>query len=164
MSLPVKQNPHLYRDYSETNLVFTEVGGSTSMANDLEPSQEVSYEAAKIILIVEDDEDIGYFLVQALLQETPYHPIYVTDGYAALKIIHGLKPDLLILDYQLPHMNGIEVYDQLRAIQGLEDIPAILMTAGTGMPRSQVEKRKLVGISKPLELSQFLEMIETLLG
>ena len=133
------------------------------MADDREPSPEVNHETAKVILIVEDDADIGYFLVQAISQETPYHAVWVTDGFAALKMVHGLKPNLLILDYQLPHMNGIEVYDQLRTMKELADIPVILMTASTGMPRHHIEKRKLVGIGKPLELSAFLETVETLL-
>ena len=59
-------------------------------------------------------------------------------------------------------MNGIDVYDQLRARQELADVPAILMTAGLGMPRHALEKRKLVGLNKPLELSSFLEMIDKL--
>src|SRR5436305_15149832 len=100
------------------------------------------------------------FRVQAILQETSYHPIWVTDGFAALKLIHDLKPDLLILDYQLPHMNGIELYDQLRAVKGFEPVPATLMTASTGMPCGNVEKPKLVGLAKPLELSAFPATIE----
>lgn len=121
------------------------------------------HETAKVILIVEDDGGIGEFLVRAILQETPYHPTWVTDGFAALKLIHDLKPDLLILDYQLPHMNGIQLYDQVRATKGFEAIPAILMTAGGGMPWGHIEKRQLVGIAKPLELSAFLATIERLL-
>ena len=55
------------------------------------------YEKAKIILIVEDDADIGSFLVAALQQETPFHPILVNDGFAALKTVHDVKPDLVCL-------------------------------------------------------------------
>ena len=134
------------------------------MSVDIGPESIDSHEKAKVILIVEDDEGIGRFLVQAILLETSYHPIWVTDGFAALKVIHDLKPDLLILDYQLPHMNGIELYDQLRAVKGFEAVPAILMTASSGMPWGNIEKRKLVGLVKPLELSAFLATIEKLLA
>lgn len=133
------------------------------MPNEIDQSPTEVYQKAKAILIVEDDEDIGSFLVAAIQQETPYHSILVSDGFAALKTVHNMKPDLFILDYQLPHMNGIEVYDQLRARQELADVPALLMTAGTGMPRHSLEKRKIVGLSKPLELSTFLKMIDDLL-
>src|SRR5437016_10084755 len=99
------------------------------MSSERESSAAELYETAKVILIVEDDDGIGTFLVQAISQETPYHPVWVKDGFAALKLIHDLKPDLLLLDYQLPHMDGIDLYDQVRAIQGFEAIPALLMTA-----------------------------------
>jgi DNA-binding response OmpR family regulator len=49
------------------------------------------------MLIVEDDADIGSFLVAALQQETPFHPILVNDGFAALKTVHDVKPDLVCL-------------------------------------------------------------------
>ncbi len=133
------------------------------MADETEPSHDGVYKKAKIILIVEDDADIGAFLVAALQQETPYHPILVGDGFAALKTVHGVKPDLVILDYHLPRMNGIELYDQLHARHELADVPALFMTAGSGMPQHALEKRKLVGLSKPLELSTFLELIDKLL-
>ena len=123
-----------------------------------------TYPEAKIILIVEDDEDIGPFIVQALQQATPYHPIWVADGFAALKTVHDLKPDLLILDYQLPNMDGIELYDQLHARPELMSVPALLMSAQRGLPHHALEKRKLKGISKPIELSEFLETIDRLLA
>lgn len=122
------------------------------------------HQQAKVILIVEDDEDLGAFLVQAIQQETLYHSIWVLDGFAALKAVKDVKPDLFILDYQLPHMDGIELYDQLRTRPELADVPALLMTAHPGMPRHALEKRKLVGISKPLDLSEFLETIDRLLA
>jgi CheY-like chemotaxis protein len=145
------------------NRLNTTANGSYIMVDETETFPEGTYEKAKIILIVEDDEDVGAFLVTAILQETLYHPILVTDGFAALKTVHDLKPDLVILDYQLPRMNGIEVYDQLRARPELADVPALLMTAGLGMPRHALEKRRLVSLSKPLELSTFLDMIDELL-
>ena len=125
------------------------------MADETEISPQGDYENARIILIVEDDEDIGAFLVAVLQQKTPYHPILVGDGFAALKTVQDIKPDLVILDYQLPHINGIEVYDQLRTRSELADVPAILITAGLGMPRHALEKRNLVSLSKPLELLHF---------
>ena len=133
------------------------------MPDENEPPSKGKYQDAKVILIVEDDDDIGTFLEQALLQETPYHPVRVSDGFAALKVIHGLKPDLIILDYQLPHMNGIELYDHIRTVNEFTDLPVILMTASAGMPWHTLEKRNIVGLGKPLELSTFLETVEKLL-
>jgi DNA-binding response OmpR family regulator len=116
----------------------------------------------KTVLVVEDDSGIGNFLVQAILQETPYQAMLVTDGFQALKTVASIKPSLFILDYQLPHMNGIELYDQLHVMKGLEDIPAVVISAR--LPRHEIEKRKIFAMSKPLELDDFLNTIEKLLS
>src|SRR6266704_5422912 len=116
---------------------------------------------AKMVLVVEDDVGIGNFLVQAILQETSHQAMLVTDAFQALKAVASIKPSLFILDYQLPRMNGIELYDQLHATKGLEEIPAIVISAR--LPRHEVEKRKILAMSKPLELDDFLNTIESLL-
>src|SRR6266487_2682382 len=118
--------------------------------------------SVKTVLVVEDDTGIGNFLVQAILQETPYHAMLVADGFQALKAVANIKPSLFILDYQLPRMNGIELYDQLHATKGLEHIPAVVISAR--LPRQEIEKRKIIAMSKPLELDDFLNAIENLLG
>ena len=117
---------------------------------------------AKMVLVVEDDVGIGNFLVQAILQETSHQAMLVTDAFQALKAVASIKPSLFILDYQLPRMNGIELYDQLHAMQGFESIPAIIVSAR--LPRQEIEKRKVIPMSKPLELDDFLNTIDRLLG
>src|SRR5437899_8002896 len=115
----------------------------------------------KTVLVVEDDTGIGNFLVQAISQETSHHALLVADGFQALKTVASIKPSLFILDYQLPRMNGIELYDQLHAIQGLENTPAIVISAR--LPRTDIERREIIGMSKPLDLDDFLQTIEKLL-
>ncbi|HTD19996.1 MAG TPA: response regulator, partial [Ktedonobacteraceae bacterium] len=111
---------------------------------------------------VEDDTGIGSFLVQAILQETPHHAMLVADGLQAIKAVSNIKPSLFILDYQLPRMNGLELYDHLHATKGLEHIPAIVISAR--LPKSEIAKRKIIAMSKPLELDDFLQTIEKLLA
>ena len=118
--------------------------------------------AVKTILVVEDDVGIGSFLAQAISQETHHQALLVTDGFQALKTVMDIKPSLFILDYQLPRMNGIELYDKLHVIEGLEVVPAILISAR--LPKQEIDKRHIVGMSKPLELDEFLHTIEELLG
>ncbi len=124
------------------------------------PAEEKS--TVKTVLVVEDDTGIGTFLIQAIQQETHYQAMLVTDGFQALKVVANIKPGLFILDYQLPRMNGIELYDRLHTIPGMEEIPAIIVSAR--LPRHEIERRKIIGISKPLELDDFLQTIEHLLG
>ena len=133
----------------------------TPVREDAQSSGEKTA-TVKTILVVEDDIGIGSFLTQAISQETRHQAMLVIDGFQALKAITSLKPSLFILDYQLPRMNGIELYDKLHATQGLEDVPAILISAR--LPKHDIEQRRIVGMNKPLELDEFLRTIEELLA
>lgn len=133
------------------------------MPHDTQTAGDETHPTAKSIFIVEDDTAIGEFLVQAISQETSYHALLAPDGFAALKMLKDLKPDLFILDYQLPGMNGIELYDQLQADKNFKDIPAILMTASSRTLRNDIGKRDITLLGKPVELDRLLETIEKLL-
>lgn len=115
----------------------------------------------KTILVVEDDEDIGSMLVDVLSQETSCQILLVTDAFQALRVMRNVKPNLFITDYHLPQMDGIQLYDHLCATEELAHIPTIIMSAH--MPRDEVEKRHLVGLNKPFELDELLDIVEELL-
>ena len=76
-------------------------------------------------------------------------------------MLHDLKPDLIVLDYSLPHMNGLELYDHIHAMKELEHIPALLISAHP--PLEEAKKRKLTCLKKPVELAELLQTIEKLL-
>jgi CheY-like chemotaxis protein len=115
----------------------------------------------KTILVVEDDTDLGEFFVQALKDELPHQAVLASDGFQALKMVRSLKPDLFVLDYLLPSMNGIELYDQLHAIEELKDIPALFISAN--VPTGELKRRRVYYIKKPFELDDMLGVIEELL-
>ena len=115
------------------------------------------------ILLVEDDPNIGSFLLEAIAQETPYRAIVASDSNAALKFVRHFRPCLFILDYGLPGMNGIELYNRLHINKELAPIPAILITANRHVPQQQIQQRQLITFMKPLELNAFLATIETLI-
>jgi CheY-like chemotaxis protein len=116
----------------------------------------------KTILIVEDDTFISEVLVLVIAQETPYQPVYVPDAFQALITINDVKPDLFLLDYHLPHMNGIELYDRLHVTQGLEHVRAIMISAN--LPQQEIKQRQIVGIRKPFGLDDLLDTIEKVLA
>ena len=124
-------------------------------------SSEKQPAASKVILIVEDEAAIGDMLVETIDRETPHRAILVADSSRAFEIITRVKPDLVLLDYHLPRMTGIELYDHLHATPGLEHLPAILMTAG--VLQHDLRRRKIVGMSKPVEINKLLDIIEELL-
>jgi DNA-binding response OmpR family regulator len=132
------------------------------MVLDQEQPALGEHSSVKTILLVEDDEYIGDVLVQAITQETPYLALLVSDGFEALHTIKGVKPNLFILDYQLPRMNGIELYDKLHMVKTLEHVPTIMMSAR--LPQQELHKRQIVGMNKPIDLDEFLQTIEELLA
>ena len=116
----------------------------------------------KTILIVEDDTFISEVLVLVITQETPYQPLYAPDAFQALVKINEVKPDLFLLDYHLPHMNGIELYDRLHVTHGLEHVRAIMISAN--LPQQEIKQREIVGIRKPFGLDDLLDTIEKILA
>lgn len=131
------------------------------MAEESTPRSAEEQEAAQTILVVEDDADVGAFLLEIMAQETDYQAFLATNGLAALQFIRYVRPALYILDYHLPDMNGVQLYDRLHAMRGLESTPAIMISAN--LPRTELEQRSLIGLSKPFELDEFLDTVERLL-
>ena len=117
----------------------------------------------KTILLVEDDPYISSFLVEAIAQETPYRVMVASDSNAALKLVRHFTPCLFVLDYGLPGMNGIELYDRLHVNHELATIPVIMISANRNIPQQQIQQRHLTVFIKPLELEAFLNTIEILL-
>lgn len=117
--------------------------------------------SGKTILVIEDDERIGTLLVEVLAQETPYKAMWVNDGIRALQIVQKVKPGLLITDYRLPSINGIELYDKLHATKDMAETPAIMISAS--LPEQDLKKRRLVGLHKPFELNELLDTVESLI-
>jgi CheY-like chemotaxis protein len=127
---------------------------------DVAASNEVHIQT---ILLVEDDADIGEFIAQALKDETPYTILHVVDGSRAMEAVASVKPDLFILDYQLPGMNGIELHDRLHEIKGFENIPTLIISANVPS-RKEMQKRQITLLKKPFDLNDLFRAIEKLLA
>jgi CheY-like chemotaxis protein len=84
--------------------------------------------AAQTILVVDDEESLAQ-CVESLLRARGFRVEKVHDGRAALAAAARLHPDLIVLDYELPEMDGIEVIAQLRAAPDTRGIPVLLTTA-----------------------------------
>lgn len=115
----------------------------------------------KTILVVEDDADIGEFLTLALTMETPYHVRHTSDGFQAIEEIKSQVPDLLVLDYRLPKMNGLELYDRLRAHKKFQHIPVLFISASP--PLHEMEKRQVPFLPKPFSTDEFVQVVKTIL-
>ena len=109
------------------------------------------------ILIVEDDADLGQFLQQLIEEDTPYHTVVIEDGQKALERAPHLHPCLLLLDYRLPGINGLELYDRLQDIEEMREVPAIMMSAT--LPTQELEKRGIYQLRKPMDIGGTIRMI-----
>lgn len=112
------------------------------------------------VLIVDDAREIREFLREYILEPTGFEVISASDGLEGLQLAFSEKPDLVIVDFQMPHMNGLELLRrlQLRMI----DIPSILITAH-GSEQVAVEAFRL-GVRdyviKPFDTEEMKEAID----
>ena len=131
------------------------------MATNEELAIDTLQAPVKTILIVEDDPSIGEMFMQTLVEEHVYSPVLVESGAQALELVKDITPDLLLLDYHLPQMNGLELYDYLHAMPRFSSVPAILITAG--VMEHNIGDRHIVGMSKPVDINKLLDIISELL-
>ena len=120
--------------------------------------------AEKTVLIVEDNE-LNMKLFHDLLEAHGVRTIETRDGMQVLGIAREKRPDLILMDIQLPEVSGLEVTKWLKADEELRDIPVIAVTAFA--MKGDEEKIREGGcvdyISKPISVSRFLEVIESYL-
>ena len=80
------------------------------------------------VMVIEDDEALSALLEYNLVKEG--HKVsLVSDGEEALIAIEEERPDLIVLDWMLPHVSGIEICRQIRARAEIKDTPVIMLTA-----------------------------------
>jgi CheY-like chemotaxis protein len=115
----------------------------------------------KTILLVEDDTIIAELLIQMITQETNYHVLAVPDGPEALDLVRNIKPQLFILDYWLPTIHGIELYDRLHNTEGLEQVPTIMLSVNA--PLQEINRRQIMSMRKPFDMYKLLEAIDKFL-
>jgi CheY-like chemotaxis protein len=117
----------------------------------------------KLIFVVDDDVEIGSFILEVIRQETPYKGLHHTTGSQALHAITIHTPHLFILDYNLPDINGFELHDQLHTFAHLKAVPTILMSSYHPSLR-ELRKRHITYLAKPFELTDLLHAFEKYLA
>jgi two-component system, cell cycle response regulator DivK len=120
---------------------------------------------SKTILIVEDN-DLNMKLFHDLLEAHGYNTLQTKDGIEALKLARQHRPDLILMDIQLPEVSGLVVTKWLKEDDDLAPIPVIAVTA---FAMKGDEERILQGgcegyISKPISVPHFLETIARYIG
>ena len=116
------------------------------------------------ILIVEDNEK-NMKLARDVLQSRGYATLEAVTGEEGVRLAIDRKPDLVLMDIQLPGINGMEALRQVRADPACAKIPVVAFTASvTPTDRSQISAAGFDGfISKPINLKEFLETVKRLM-
>lgn len=112
------------------------------------------------VLVVDDAREIRKFLREYVLEPGGFEVISASDGLEGLQLAFSEKPDLMIVDFQMPHMSGLELLRRLRL--RMIDIPSILITAH-GSEQVAVEAFRL-GVRdyviKPFDFEEMREAID----
>jgi CheY-like chemotaxis protein len=128
--------------------------------------QQSSSTLQKVILLVEDDLSNAEVIELLLKAEGEYRVVRFSCGKDILKHlddIQTLKPVLLLLDYHLPGMSGMDIYKHLTCAEGIEQIPAIFVTARKLSEKEEDSIKEcnfLKLIYKPYDIIELLEAIK----
>jgi two-component system, cell cycle response regulator DivK len=121
--------------------------------------------SSKTVLIVEDNE-LNMKLFHDLLDAHGYKTIETRNGMDALKLAREHRPNLILMDIQLPEVSGLEVTKWLKEDDSLRDIPVIAVTAFA--MKGDEERIRRGGceayISKPISISTFITTIRRFIG
>jgi two-component system cell cycle response regulator DivK len=119
---------------------------------------------SKSVLIVEDNE-LNMKLFHDLLDAQGYKTLQTKDGMEALALAREHRPDLILMDIQLPEVSGLEVTKWIKEDDSLKSIPVIAVTAFA--MKGDEEKIREGGceayIAKPISVQQFLETVRRFL-
>ena len=113
------------------------------------------------VLYVEDNE-YNRKIVRHLLSRTGYRLVEAADGEAALRMISDERPDLVLMDVQLPKMSGLDATRALRGDPATADIPIIVVTsfALSGDDRRAMEAGATAYLAKPYSPRELLALIQ----
>lgn len=122
-------------------------------------------EGRRTALVIEDNED-NQVLIVSLLQWGGYRTIARATGQSGYEAALEKHPDLILLDIQLPDINGIEVLRRIRASEINDAIPIIAMTSyAMAGDRERLMAAGCTGyIEKPIEPTRVLDQIREILG
>lgn len=119
----------------------------------------------KVVLVVEDTES-NMMLCHDLLRVHGYSVVQASDGISGWRMARAHRPDLMILDIQLPGLSGVELVTRLKADTALKSIPVIAVTAFAMKGDKEMFLRSGFDryISKPISIPDFLQTVERFLG
>jgi two-component system cell cycle response regulator DivK len=135
------------------------------MSSRLPPEGTASRSAPRRRILIVEDHPLNMKLLRDLLGAHGYETLETGDGLEALNLARQSRPDLILMDLQLPDVSGLEVTRWLRQDSGTRNIPIIAVTA---FAMREDEKRALDSgcdayIAKPISIRRVLDTVAAFL-
>ena len=117
-------------------------------------------------IIAADDEAHILHIVSMKLRNAGYEVITAVDGEEALDLCQTEQPDMLITDYQMPYMSGLELCKELRRSDQTKGIPALMLTArGFDIESDEMVEAGITAVlAKPFSPREVLQRVKELIG
>ena len=114
------------------------------------------------LIVVADDEFLLTEMLSAYLEDVGYEVLPASNGRAALTLIKERKPKLLITDFMMPFMTGLELANAIRADSEIAELPILLVTGAQGtVARRHADLFQYV-LDKPYNIQQLLVIVSKL--
>jgi hypothetical protein len=118
----------------------------------------------KTILLGEGNEKDAFFLKESMQQASSHRVFLAADSTQVLCLVQNVHIDLLVLDKELNPLPGLELYNQLHLMKGLEALPAIIMGEGfSSFSEAEIAHYHLIGLEKPIKEEALERAIDQLL-
>jgi len=120
--------------------------------------------AERKVLVVDDEVHIVH-VVAIKLRNNGYEVITAANGIEAFELVHSEKPDIIVTDFQMPGMTGLQLVEKIRQNKATKDIPVILLTARSFAIEDEKKQDLQISecLSKPFSPKELLRMIEDVL-
>jgi CheY-like chemotaxis protein/phosphoribosyl 1,2-cyclic phosphodiesterase len=152
--------PHVFCAYEGGDLTIKPQAGST-VAQTAAPVAGTKSEGRRTVLVVDDDENIHLLAEAALSKE--YTVITAADGEECLRAVRDDMPDMVILDLNMPKMDGLTVLNRLRGEMNLPGLPVLVLTASgdESNTRAAFEAGATDYLTKPFTIPQLMTRVTT---
>lgn len=112
------------------------------------------------VLLIEDNE-VNRYLVQYVLERAGFEVGIAVDGLQGIEAARAQRPDLILMDIRMPHLDGYQATERLKADPSLRDIPVVALSAHA-MPHEKARALQagcVAHIEKPIEVASFVDQL-----
>lgn len=116
----------------------------------------------KTVLIVDDDHDIGEALRFIIGDQTNYRAVWIAESDLALEAASHLRPSVILLDYVMPTLDGLQLFDYLQRFDHIRGVPVVLISAKLTLPDDQLRARGIHVLRKPFDVDDLITLLNRL--